>query len=163
MNKALFLDRDGVINIDYGHVYKAEDFVFYDGIFDICKKYQDEGYLIFVISNQAGIAKGMYQLEDLEKLDSYMKDVFLKKEIKITNSYYCPHKSEDKCNCRKPEPGLILKAKNDYDIDLENSILIGDKMSDLEAGNKAGIKTLLFKKGKYSEHIVNFNYGYIEY
>lgn len=163
MNKALFLDRDGVINIDYGHVYKPSDFVFYEGIFDLVKKYQQNGYLIFVISNQAGIAKGMYTMDDLDVIDKYMKDEFLKRGIKITASYYCPHKDEDNCDCRKPKPGLIMMAKKDYDIDLGNSTLIGDKMSDLEAGNNAGIKNLLFKKGKYSEHIVSFNYEYVAY
>lgn len=163
MNKALFLDRDGVINVDYGHVYKIEEFDLYDEIFNICRKYQSLGYLIIVISNQAGIAKGYYTNEDLIKIDKYMKDVFEKNGIRITDSFYCPHKDEDNCNCRKPKPGLILMAKEKYDIDLEESILIGDKMSDLRAGYVSGIKNLFFKKGRYEEEKVSFKYKVLEY
>lgn len=157
MNKALFLDRDGVINIDYGHVYKISDFVLTDFILDFCKKYQDE-YLIVVVSNQAGIAKGMYTKTDLHIIDQHMKKVFLDNGIKITASYYCPHHPNDNCDCRKPKPGLILQAKEELDIDLDNSILVGDKMSDLEAGYNAGIRKLFFKKGRYKEEKVSFEY-----
>ena len=148
MNKALFLDRDGVINIDFVYVHKIEDFVITDFIIDFCKNYQNE-YLIIVISNQAGIGRGLFTENDLFVLDKYMKNLFLENGIKITASYYCPHHPDDNCSCRKPKPGLILQAYKDFNIDLENSILVGDKMSDLEAGFNAGIKNLYFKKGRY--------------
>lgn len=163
MNKALFLDRDGVINEDYGHVYKIADFDLIPGILDLCKKYQDQGYLIIVISNQAGIAKGLYTNKDLELIDKYMKEQFLSHGITITDSYYCPHHPDENCSCRKPKPGLILKAKDEHDIDLTNSLLIGDKMSDLEAGFNAGIKNLYLKKGRYPEKKVPFLYSKITY
>ncbi len=158
MDKALFLDRDGVINIDYGHVYKIEDFKLTDDILDITKKYQEMGYKIIVVSNQAGIAKGLYTKADLDKLDKYMKDLFNQNGINILDSFYCPHKDEDNCECRKPKPGLILKAKEKYNLNLKLSVLIGDKMSDLEAGYNAGIRKLYFKKTRYEEYKVNFNY-----
>lgn len=163
MIKALFLDRDGVINIDYGHVYKIDEFKVYDGIYDICKKYQELGYLIIVISNQAGIGKGLYEKQDLTILDSYMKNLFSEEGITITDSFYCPHKPSDDCSCRKPKPGLIYMAKEKYNINLEKSVLIGDKMSDLEAGYNAGIKELYFHKSRYEEYEVPFKYQYIQY
>ncbi len=163
MNKALFLDRDGVINEDYGHVYKIEDFHLIPGILDLCKKYQDQGYLIIVISNQAGVAKGLYTAHDLDVIDKYMKEQFLAHDITITDSYYCLHHPDENCSCRKPKPGLILKAKNEHDIDLTSSILIGDKMSDLEAGFNAGINNLYFKKSRYPEEKVPFSYSKIDY
>lgn len=147
--KALFLDRDGVINEDYGHVYQIDKFDFLPDIFDICQKYQSDGYKIIVVSNQAGIAKGMYTKEDLDILDNYMKNEFKKHGIDILDSFYCMHKDSDNCNCRKPKPGLILEACDKYNIDLSRSVLIGDKMSDLEAGHNAGISKLYFKKGRY--------------
>lgn len=156
--KALFLDRDGVINNDFGHVYKKDDFKFLPYIFDLCKKYQNDGYKIIVISNQAGIAKGLYTENDLVIIDKYMKDEFKKNGVDILDSFYCPHRDEDNCSCRKPKPGLIIKAAQKYGIDLEQSVLIGDKMSDLEAGYNAGIKELYFKKGRYEEKKVNFDY-----
>ena len=159
--KVLFLDRDGVINEDYGHVYQIEKFDFIPSIFDICKKYQSDGYKIIVISNQAGIAKGLYTKKDLDILDKYMKDEFAKKGIEILDSFYCPHKDSDNCMCRKPKPGLILEAEKKYNIDLSRSLLIGDKISDLEAGHNAGITKLYFKKGRYPLSKTDFNYEII--
>lgn len=156
--KALFLDRDGIINIDYGHVHKIEDFKFTDFIFDFCKKYQDEGYLLIVITNQAGIGKGLYKEEDFLKLNQYMIEEFKKQGINIAKVYYCPHKPEDNCDCRKPQPGLFKQAIKDFNIDTNESVAIGDKLIDLEAAYNAGIKTLYFKKTKYDEYNVNFNY-----
>lgn len=157
-NKALFLDRDGIINEDYGYVHKIEDFKFTDFIFDLCKKYQDQGYMIIVVTNQAGIAKGFYSEEDSIKLNHYMVNEFKKKGIIISKTYYCPHRDEDSCNCRKPKPGMFLQAIKEYNIDPIVSIAIGDKMSDLEAANKAGIGKLYYKKTRYDEYDVDFDY-----
>jgi D-glycero-D-manno-heptose 1,7-bisphosphate phosphatase len=138
-NKALFLDRDGVINIDKGYVHKIEDFEFIEGIFDLCKSYQDKGYLIIVITNQAGIARGYYTEEDFLKLSEWMKKEFAKKNVIITDIFYCPHHPDftGECECRKPKPGMILEAAKKYNIDLSKSILIGDKITDIEAGKRA--------------------------
>ena len=129
--KALFLDRDGIINVDYGHVHKIEDFKFTDFIFDLCRKYQDDGYLLIVVTNQAGIGKGLYKEEDFLILNQYMIDEFKKQGINIAKVYYCPHKPEDNCDCRKPQPGLFKQAIKDFNIDVNESVAIGDKITDL--------------------------------
>jgi len=149
MKKALFLDRDGVINIDYGYVGKIEDFKFRDGIFELTKYFSDRGYDIFVVTNQSGIARGYYSEEDFQKLTSYMKDEFSKRGVKIKDIKFCPHHPEvtGVCECRKPSPKMILDLAKNYDIDLNNSILIGDSKRDIEAGKSAGIeKNILVSK-----------------
>jgi len=142
MNRALFLDRDGVINVEINYLSKVEDFVFINGIFELCKKYQDRGYLIFVVTNQSGIARGFYSQSDFNTLTTWMIKEFLDKGIKINKVYFCPHHPEisGDCACRKPKAGMILDAQREFDIDLENSILVGDKERDIEAAITAGIK-----------------------
>jgi D-glycero-D-manno-heptose 1,7-bisphosphate phosphatase len=141
MNKALFIDRDGVINVDRVHVSRVEDFKFTEGIFDLCRRYTESGYLILVITNQAGIAKGLYSEDDFLHLTIWMKDQFLDRGILISEVYYCPHHPEvtGPCECRKPNPGMILRAIKEFDLDITECILIGDHESDLEAGRRAGI------------------------
>jgi D-glycero-D-manno-heptose 1,7-bisphosphate phosphatase len=141
MEKALFIDRDGVINVDKVHVFRQEDFEFTKGIFDLCRKYLDEGYLIIVITNQAGIAKDIYKEEDFRKLTAWMIEQFAERGIKISKVYHCPHHPDftGPCECRKPNPGMILQAIKDFDLDIDQCILIGDKESDLQAGRNAGI------------------------
>jgi D-glycero-D-manno-heptose 1,7-bisphosphate phosphatase len=141
MNKALFIDRDGVINVDKVHVFRSEDFEFTRGIFDLCRSYLDKGYLIIVVTNQAGIAKGLYSETDFLKLTSWMVTQFEEQGIKISKVYHCPHHPDfsGPCECRKPNPGMILQAIRDFDLDIRQCILIGDKESDLQAGRNAGI------------------------
>lgn len=141
MNKALFIDRDGVINVDKVHVSHREDFEFTERIFDICRKYTNDGYLIIVITNQAGIAKGLYSEEDYQNLTVWMINQFKLHGIMISKVYHCPHFPEitGPCECRKPAPGMLLQAVKDFDLEISECILIGDKSSDLEAGRKAGI------------------------
>jgi D-glycero-D-manno-heptose 1,7-bisphosphate phosphatase len=142
MNKAFFLDRDGVINVEKNYVYRIEDFEFIDGIFELCHKYIDEGFLIIVITNQAGIAKGFYSVDDFLKLTDWMVAQFQKQGIAIKKVYYCPHHPDIDvpCECRKPNPGMILQAANEFNLDLSQCVLIGDKESDLQAGRNAGLK-----------------------
>ena len=142
MNKAIFLDRDGVVNVEKNYVYKIEDFEFIDGIFDLCRKYQEQGYLLFIITNQAGIARGYYTEEQFFSLTDWMVNKFREQEITITKVYFCPHHPEftGECECRKPNPGMILQAAKEFDIDLSESVLIGDKESDMEAGERAGVE-----------------------
>ncbi|MCU0454981.1 MAG: D-glycero-beta-D-manno-heptose 1,7-bisphosphate 7-phosphatase [Bacteroidales bacterium] len=139
--KALFIDRDGVINVDKVHVYRKEDFEFNEGIFDLCRKYIEEGFLIIVITNQAGIAKGLYSEKDFDILTRWMLEQFSGKGIEISGVYHCPHHPDvtGRCQCRKPEPGMILRAARDFDLDISECQLIGDKETDLEAGRRAGI------------------------
>ena len=137
--KALFLDRDGIINVDHGYVYKVEDFEFAEGIFDLVKLFVDAGYLIFVVTNQSGIGRGYYSEEDFTTLSDWMVEEFKKQELKIEKVYYCPHAPEDKCHCRKPQTGMIEQALRDYPIDLVNSYMIGDKQSDIDLALNAGL------------------------
>jgi len=159
-NKALFLDRDGVINLDHGHVGKIENFHFIDGIFELCKKAQNEGYLIIVVTNQSGIAKGYYSEKDFLELTKWMENEFLKREIKITKTFFCPYHIDGKIKeyqqdsfDRKPNPGMILKAIKEFNIDPLESILIGDNDTDIKAGESANIK----RKIKFNGEKINPN------
>ncbi|HIP55216.1 MAG TPA: D-glycero-beta-D-manno-heptose 1,7-bisphosphate 7-phosphatase [Sulfurimonas autotrophica] len=147
MKKALFLDRDGVVNVEKNYLYKIKDFEFIDGIFDLCKHYQHLGYMIFIVTNQSGIARNYYSEGDFHLLTEWMIDEFKKRGIIINRVYYCPHHPEisGACSCRKPEPGMILQAQEEFDIDLADSLMIGDKERDIEAALQAGItETYLF-------------------
>ena len=151
MKKALFLDRDGVVNIEKEYLYKIEDFEFINGIVDLCKYYINLGYIIVVVTNQSGIAREYYTQNDFEALTSWMVDEFMKSGIKISKVYYCPHHPDisGKCDCRKPNPGMLLNAQKDFDIDLNSSIIIGDKERDIEAGLNAGLReSYLFDESK---------------
>ncbi|MBQ8750301.1 MAG: HAD family hydrolase [Alphaproteobacteria bacterium] len=149
-HKALFLDRDGTINIDYGYVYQPEKFDFIDGIFELCKKAQDKGYLIIVITNQSGIARGYYTDNDFHILNKYMVDEFAKHNITITDVFYCPDLEGER---RKPNCKMFIEAKEKYNIDMSLSISLGDKERDVEAGKKAGVgKNFLFNNS-YAEII----------
>lgn len=140
-NKGLFLDRDGVVNIEKNYVYRIEDFEFIPEIFEIARSYSEQGFLIFVITNQAGIARNFYTAEDVQILHTWMVEQFRQRGIKISEVYFCPHHPDytGDCRCRKPNPGMILDAIAKYDIDPAESVLIGDKKSDIDAGLNAGI------------------------
>ena len=146
MNKALLLDRDGVINHDPGYTHKIESFVFNEGIFELCKGFAQAGFQIFVITNQAGIAKGYYSELDFLKLTDWMQQRFLDKGINIAKVYYCPFHPEASIAAykkdsfdRKPNPGMILQAKKEFSLELSRSVLIGDKAHDIQAGIAAGV------------------------
>jgi|TARA_B100000768_G_scaffold170310_1_gene176614 D-glycero-D-manno-heptose 1,7-bisphosphate phosphatase len=152
---AIFLDRDGVINKDYGYVYQIKDFDFIDGIFNFVKKAQSLGYKIVIITNQAGIARGLYTERDFHTLTDWMLKEFVKSGCKVDKVYYCPfHPTEGLGKylkddlSRKPNPGMIIKAQNELDIDLSNSILIGDKSSDINAGLASGVGTNILLSNK---------------
>ncbi len=147
MRKALFLDRDGIINIEKDYLFKISDFEFIDGIFNLCTHYQSLGYLIFVVTNQSGIARGYYSQNDFNILTSWMIKEFSKKDIFISHVYFCPHHPDitGKCDCRKPNPGMLLEAQKEFNINMKDSILIGDKERDIQAAINAGLKeTYLF-------------------
>ena len=151
MQKALFLDRDGVINVEKEYLYKIEDFEFIDGIFELCHYFSKLGYKIIVVTNQSGIARGYYTTENFDTLSRWMSNEFYKRDILIDAIYYCPHHPEitGECSCRKPKPGMLLDAQKDFNIDLKNSIIIGDKERDIEAGLNAGLlESYLFDQDK---------------
>ncbi|KIM06384.1 MAG: D,D-heptose 1,7-bisphosphate phosphatase [Sulfurovum sp. PC08-66] len=139
--KALFLDRDGVINVEKHYLHTVEDFEFIDGVFEACRYFETQGYLIVVITNQAGIAKGYYTHEEFKILNDWMLGEFKKKSIDIARVYYCPHHPDidGECICRKPNAGMIWEAQKEFAIDLAHSLLVGDKLSDMEAGKKARV------------------------
>lgn len=145
--KALFLDRDGVINQDFSYVSKIEDFIFCDGVFEALKGFIKKDYKIFIVTNQSGIARGYYSLEDFFTLTAFMLKEFEKENIKIEKVYFCPHDEKAACSCRKPKPGMIEQALEEYEINPETSILIGDKITDIQAGQAGKIgRTFLLPK-----------------
>lgn len=153
-NKAIFLDRDGTINIDKGYLYKKEEFEFLDKAIEGLKILTDLGYILIVVTNQSGIARGYYTEEQLEDLNNYMAEELKKHGVEIKKSYYCPHHAEKglgkykvECNCRKPNPGMVLEGIKEFNVDVENSYIVGDKLSDAEAGIRAGIKGVIVQTG----------------
>lgn len=159
MNKALFLDRDGIINIDKGYVYRKEEFEFVEGIFDVCRIASDKGYLLIVVTNQAGIGRGYYTEDDFQELSRWMSAEFASRSLPITAIYHCPFHStggvgEYKVDSydRKPNPGMILRAQREHNLDLSESILVGDKESDIEAAANAGVECSVLVQAK--THVV---------
>ncbi len=155
IKKGLFLDRDGVINEDYGYVYRIKDFKFKDGIFELLKLFKN--YEIFIVTNQSGIARGFYTKEDFYKLMDWVKDELKKRGIDIVDVAFCPHHPDftGVCSCRKPEPKMILDLAKKHQINLSNSIMIGDKESDIEASKRAGIKTNYLVKNSIMDILSN--------
>ncbi|WP_341501644.1 D-glycero-beta-D-manno-heptose 1,7-bisphosphate 7-phosphatase [Gallaecimonas sp. GXIMD4217] len=156
MKPAIFLDRDGVINLDHGYVGTIDDFQFVDGVFEACRDLQGKGFLIVVITNQSGIARGKYTEEQFHELTQWMDWNFDDKGVVLDGIYYCPHHPEKglgdykiDCDCRKPKPGMLLEAQQDLGIDMAKSVFVGDKADDMRAAIAAGIRTrILVETGK---------------
>ncbi len=147
---ALFLDRDGVINIDHGYVYQADYFDFLPGIFDLVRKANFCNYLVIVVTNQAGIGRGYYSENQFHFLTEWMRECFKTEGARIDAVYFCPFhpkygigKYLRESNWRKPSPGMLLQAESDLGIDMMRSIFIGDNLSDMAAGLSASVGTLL--------------------
>jgi D-glycero-D-manno-heptose 1,7-bisphosphate phosphatase len=152
--KALFIDRDGIINEDTGYPYKPEHIKFRPEIFDICRAAQQKGYLLIVLTNQAGVAKGKFPEKDVQALNAWMKEQFKSRGIDIAAFYYCPHHKDGVvpeyarvCNCRKPKPGMVEQVLRDFSIDISGSLVIGDKVSDRI--EYPGLKSVIVKS-KYT-------------
>ncbi len=157
MQKALFLDRDGVLNVDKGYVYKFSDIEWNKDIFDIIKFANLNNFLVIILTNQSGVAKGMYKESDVIKLHNEMNIFLSNLELKIDDWYYC---IEDSGPRRKPGPGMLLEACRKYDIDLTQSFMIGDKMSDIL--NVDGVTTFLVQ-GRYPLNIDNIDRDNVEF
>lgn len=150
MTSAVFLDRDGVINVDHGYVSTWERFEFLPGVPDALRALQDAGYLLIVVSNQSGIGRGYYCEADVESLNQAVaQHLGSTVGVKLSEFYHCPHHPTEaegefrrQCDCRKPAPGMIRQAVLDHGIDLKTSLLVGDKDSDIEAGRAAGVARL---------------------
>jgi len=143
---AVFLDRDGVINVDAGYVGDWERFIFLPGVIEAMRSLCEAGYALVIVTNQSGIARGFYTEEDFHVLTERMRDELSGQGVDIAGVYYCPHLPDARlpkyrkiCNCRKPRPGLIYRAIEELDIDLTRSAMVGDKHSDMEAALAAGI------------------------
>lgn len=139
-HSALFLDRDGVLNVDHGYIARAADFEPMEGVFDALRSAAAHGYKLIVITNQSGIGRGYFTQQDYNALESHIQQLFAAQGVELTATYHCPHHPDAGCDCRKPKPGMILKAARDHDIDLARSVMIGDKPSDMEAARAAGIE-----------------------
>lgn len=141
MRRAIFLDRDGVINKkvpEKDFVKNTDELVYLPKVREIISMLKKNGYIVIIVSNQSGIDRGIIKKGELEKIDEK-----LKKELGVDGIYYCPHLPEENCSCRKPKTGLIERAARDFDIDIRNSILIGDNDFDIIAGNAAGCRTIM--------------------
>jgi D-glycero-D-manno-heptose 1,7-bisphosphate phosphatase len=145
MKKAIFLDRDGVINADqHDYTWKISDFKFLPGVFEACRNWQSQGFLLIVITNQGGIAKGLYDHADVEKLHEVMVAGFRNEKVELTEIYYCPHHPVGgNCLCRKPGSLLVEKALATFDVDPKASWFIGDRDRDVEAAAGAGVRGIL--------------------
>ncbi|MGL4867128.1 MAG: D-glycero-beta-D-manno-heptose 1,7-bisphosphate 7-phosphatase [Cetobacterium sp.] len=154
MKKVIFLDRDGTINVEKSYLHKWEDFEFEKNAIEGLLELKKLGYEFIVVTNQSGIARGYYSEDDLKRLNSEMVEELKKYDIEILECYYCPHHPEKgidnykiDCDCRKPNPGMLEKGIEKYNIDIQNSFMVGDKISDLEAGDRVGLKSILVLTG----------------
>jgi D-glycero-D-manno-heptose 1,7-bisphosphate phosphatase len=150
MKRALFLDRDGVINVDHAYVHQIENFHFIDGIFELVAAAKSAGYLVVVITNQAGIGRGYYTEQVFLTLMTWVKQQFLQHQGDIDKVYFCPYHPvhglgnyKKESSFRKPGPGMLLAAAQELAIDMQGSVMVGDKSSDCEAGTVAGVGTVL--------------------
>jgi D-glycero-D-manno-heptose 1,7-bisphosphate phosphatase len=166
---AVFLDRDGTVNVDRDYLYRVEEFEFEKGVVETLKYLYDKGYKLIIVSNQSGIARGYFTVSDVEKLHAFIKAEAEKNGFCFAGIYYCPHYKEGivpefaiDCACRKPGTEMIKKAAIDHDIDLSRSYMAGDKEADIIAGKKSGLKTILVGTGYGKETAEKFS-GYDYY
>ncbi|MDF2431775.1 MAG: D-glycero-D-manno-heptose 1,7-bisphosphate phosphatase [Mucilaginibacter sp.] len=162
MKKAVFLDKDGTLVIDVPYNVDPDKIVLSDHCLKGLKRLQENGYLLILITNQSGIARGYFKEEDLIGVEQKIRDMLGHEEIALDGFYYCPHHPEGivtslaiNCDCRKPEAGMLLKAAKEMGIDLNSSWMIGDILNDIEAGNRAGCKSILIDNGNETEWLLN--------
>ena len=151
---AIFLDRDGTLNVEKDYLYKIEDFEFIPGAEKAIRQLKEAGFLVVVVTNQSGIGRGYYEQGDVIRLHEYIQEELRRLNTEIDAFYFCPHHPEKgmgeyrkACNCRKGAPGMLLQAATEHNIDLQRSYMIGDKLADIEAGEAAGCNTILVSTG----------------
>ncbi|MHC1698554.1 MAG: D-glycero-beta-D-manno-heptose 1,7-bisphosphate 7-phosphatase [Geobacteraceae bacterium] len=154
LHKAVFLDRDGVINVEKGYLHRIEDFEFLPGVPQALRLLKEAGFLLVVVTNQSGVARGFYSLETVHEIHRHLQKELAVAGVALDGFYICPHHPEHgaadsagECDCRKPLPGMIERAISDFRIDPARSFLVGDKLSDIDAGRAAGCRTLLVRTG----------------
>ena len=169
MNKAVFLDRDGTMNKEKHYLYRIEDFEFLPGVIDGLKLLQDAGFLLIVVTNQSGIARGMYTEKDFQNLNDWMISTLTKKGIDIAQTYYCPHLPDAKnkayrkdCDCRKPKLGMFSQAVADFDLDYSQSFAIGDKLRDCAVCETTACRGFLIGQNEPDEVIEKVKNGEYE-
>ncbi len=152
--RAVFLDRDGTINVEKDYLYRVEDFEFIPGVPQALKRLQKAGFLLVVVTNQSGVARGYYTLEDVDALHRHMCSELLHDGVTLDGIYVCPHHPTEgqapyniDCDCRKCKPGMLLRAADDLGAELGHSYMVGDKLADLDAGRTAGCRSLLVRTG----------------
>lgn len=152
MKKAIFLDRDGTITVDSGFVHKEEDLELLPGAAEAIRLANEHRFMVVVVTNQSGVARGYFTEEDVRAFNSHLALALAEQGARIDAFYYCPHHPEASiptyrkaCFCRKPQPGLILQAARELDIDLSQSWVVGDSLRDVEAGKRAGCRTILLE------------------
>lgn len=157
--KAIFLDRDGVLNEEIGDYIKSlSEFKILPDVAEALKLFQDEGYILVVVTNQGGIAKKLYAVEELDKMHAHLNSELKKAGVILSKIYYCPHHPDfsDPCECRKPGSGMLLQAIEEFDIDANQSFIIGDKERDIEAGENIGVKGILIDSNQSLLSIVDY-------
>ncbi|MAG20135.1 D,D-heptose 1,7-bisphosphate phosphatase [archaeon] len=144
MNKAIFLDRDNTLIEDKeGHIHEIEKFKLLDGVIEGLKKLSETDYKLIIVTDQGGgIGRGLYTEEDYEKFNNHMLNIFKENGIRIDKVYHCPHHPDLNCSCRKPKPGMLLKAKEEFDVDINKSWFLGDKVRDIETGKSVNVKMI---------------------
>lgn len=161
-NKAVLLDRDGVINIDCGFTYKIENFRFEKNAVKGMEMLKKNGFKLIIITSQSGIGRGYFTEEDMGRFNKHLLDELRKKEIRIEKIYYCPHKPEDNCSCRKPRTDLIERAIKEFDINRKMCFMIGDETKDIITGENAHIKAIIVKTGKAgNDRLFNVKPAYV--
>jgi D-glycero-D-manno-heptose 1,7-bisphosphate phosphatase len=163
---AAFIDRDGVINAELNYVGRAEDFHVLPGVVSGLRRLAGCGYALVVVTNQAGIAKGKYSEEDFEQLTQHMRALFAAEGIVFAGVYHCPHHPQGsvarfavECDCRKPAPGMLLRAARELNLDLAHSVLVGDKIGDVQAGRAAGVRTAVLVESGHALPADALNYA----
>lgn len=153
-NKAVFLDRDGVINVEKGYLHQVADFEFLPGVPQALRLLKEAGFLLIVVTNQSGVARGYYSLEAVDKLHQHLQHELLAHGVAIDGFYICPHHPDHglgeytvDCSCRKPLPGMLEQAVSDFSLDPAGSYLVGDKLSDTTAGRAVGCRCFLVRTG----------------
>jgi len=157
MKRAVFIDRDGTINEEKEYLYRTDDLVFIPGAPQAIRLLNEAGFLVIVVTNQSGVARGYYTEEDVHLLHRHIASLLEQSGARVDAWFYCPHHPAGRgsyalpCRCRKPLPGMLLEAAGRFAIDLESSVMIGDKLADMEAGAAAGCRSILVRTGYGSE------------
>lgn len=159
--KVAFLDRDGVINHDAGYTHKIEDFQFINGVVDALRQLQSSGYQLIIVTNQSGIGRGYYSEEAYQVLTSAYLDKLANYGVSVLDVFHCPHLPTDQCDCRKPLPGLFNQAARRYKIDFPNSLMVGDKVSDMQAATAANVPRSFLISSQNKCGSINKADGYI--